>query len=295
MKHSFCTLLSFLAIGLLAGPAWSAETDSEGFESIFDGKSLDGWDGNPDFWSVEDGAITGTTTKEKPTKGNTFIIWRKGEVGDFELKFDYKIVGGNSGMQYRSFEVPNEKWVVGGYQADFEAAETYSGINYGERFRGILAGRGQKTEVTRTADGKVEVKQLEKLADSAELQKSIKKEDWNSYHIIAKGFEFTHKINGKVMSICIDSDEKERARRGILALQLHAGPPMKVQFKNLRIKRTEAPRAKRASRVRPAKRGKRRSSFSPADPATASARTTISPAARCWPRPSKRSWATKRR
>ena len=108
-------------------PALAA--DEEGFEPIFDGKSLEGWDGNPDFWSVRDGTITGQTTAAKPTKGNTFIIWRKGEVGDFELKCQYKIINGNSGIQYRSFEVPNEKWVVGGYQGDFEAGDTYSGIN----------------------------------------------------------------------------------------------------------------------------------------------------------------------
>ena len=76
--------------------------DGDGFESIFDGKTLEGWDGNPDFWRVQDGTLTGQTTKEKPTNGNTFIIWRKGEVGDFELKLEYRIVGGNSGIQYRS-------------------------------------------------------------------------------------------------------------------------------------------------------------------------------------------------
>ena len=170
-----CWTILLLLLGVAWQPARAADdAKDDGFESIFDGKTLEGWDGNPDFWSVKDGAITGTTTADNPTKGNTFIIWRKGETAEFELKFDYKIVGGNSGVQYRSFEVPNEKWVVGGYQADFEAGETYSGINYGERFRGILANRGQKAEVTRTADGKVEVKQLEKLAESADLQKAIK-------------------------------------------------------------------------------------------------------------------------
>lgn len=230
----FCSLCLLL---LLASVAPLAAADSDGFESIFDGKTLEGWDGNPDFWSVQDGTLTGQTTADKPTKGNTFIIWRKGEVGDFELKLEYKIIGGNSGIQYRSFEVPGEKWVVGGYQGDFEAGTTYSGINYGERFRGILANRGTKSEVTRTADGKVEVKVLEKIGDSAELQKSIKDQDWNSYHIIAKGYEFQHIINGKTMSICIDNDEKERRASGILALQLHAGPPMKVQFRNIKLKR----------------------------------------------------------
>src|SRR6187431_1923422 len=155
---------------LLACAAFTFAADDakeEGFEPIFDGKSLEGWDGNPDFWSVQDGTITGMTTAEKPTKGNTFIIWRKGEVGDFELKFEYKIIGGNSGVQYRSFEVPNEKWVVGGYQADFEAGDRFSGINYGERFRGILADRGQKTVIGDDHKPKV----VGSVGDSNELQK----------------------------------------------------------------------------------------------------------------------------
>lgn len=235
------------SILLLAGLAASLRAaDSDGFEPIFDGKTLDGWDGNPDFWSVKDGAITGITTKDKPTGGNTFIIWRKGEVGDFELKLDYKIIGGNSGIQYRSFEVPNEKWVVGGYQADFEAGDGFTGINYGERFRGILANRGTKSEVTRDGD-KVVIKEIEKIGDSGELGKSVKKEDWNSYHIIAKGNELKHIINGKTMSITIDSDEKDRRAKGILALQLHAGPPMNVQFKNIVLKKLDGAEKKGAA------------------------------------------------
>ena len=115
---------------------------------IFDGKTLAGWEGDARFWSVEDGAITGQTTEDNPTEHNSFLIWRQGEVDDFILRFEYKLIGGNSGVQYRSFENPEwEKWVVGGYQADFEAGDRYSGILYGERFRGILADRGQKTVI----------------------------------------------------------------------------------------------------------------------------------------------------
>src|SRR5690242_3264241 len=133
--------------GLMAVAPFAQAEDEPGFKSIFDGKTLENWDGNPKFWSVQDGLLTGQTTAENPTKGNTFIIWRGGQPGDFELRLEYKIVGGNSGVQYRSFEVPNEKWVVGGYQADIEDGTTYSGANYGERFRGMLAGRGDKTVI----------------------------------------------------------------------------------------------------------------------------------------------------
>jgi type 1 glutamine amidotransferase len=205
----------------------------DGFEPIFDGKSLEGWDGDPKFWRVEDGAITGQTTAENPTKGNTFIVWRRGEVADFEMKVEYRIVGGNSGVQYRSFEVPDQKWVIGGYQADLEAGDTWSGTLYGERFRGILAARGQKTVIGE--DGKP--KETGKTGESKELQKAIRKEDWNEYHIVARGFHFTHHINGQLMIESTDEDASDRRASGLVALQLHAGPPMKVQFRNIRLKR----------------------------------------------------------
>jgi type 1 glutamine amidotransferase len=223
--------------GLAAIGMWSnvsVGADDDGWQSIFDGKTLAGWDGNPDFWSVQDGCITGQTTAEKPTKGNTFIIWRKGELADFELKLEYKIVGGNSGIQYRSFEVPNEKWVIGGYQGDFEAGDTYSGILYGERYRGILCNRGQKT-VLKKKDGKFAVEVVGSVGDSKEIQTKIKKEDWNNYRIVAKGFHFQHFINDVATADCTDEDDARRDK-GVLALQLHAGPPMKVQFRNIRIK-----------------------------------------------------------
>ena len=116
---------------LLSSCIHLSAADTDGFRPLFNGKDLKHWDGNPQFWSVRDGAITGQTTKEKPTKGNTFIIWRGGTVANFELKLKYKIVGGNSGIQYRSKDLGN--WVAGGYQGDLEAGNTYSGILYEEK------------------------------------------------------------------------------------------------------------------------------------------------------------------
>ena len=223
-----CGLL--LLTGLCAPVAAQAAEDDADFKPLFNGKDLEGWDGNPKFWSVKDGAITGTTTKENPTQGNTFLIWKEGQVDDFELRLDFKIVGGNSGIQYRSKDHGN--WVVGGYQADFEAGDTYSGINYEERGRGILCQRGEK--VTIEKDG---AKKAERVTESKKLQEAIKKEDWNSYVIVAKGNHLIHKINGNVTAEVIDNQEDKRSMAGILALQLHAGPPMVVQFKNIRIKR----------------------------------------------------------
>jgi len=226
------TILGLAAV-VFAGQAVAAE---KGFEKIFDGKTLKGWNGDPKFWSVQDGAITGKTTRENPTKGNTFIIWEGGKTGDFDLRLDYKIVGGNSGIQYRSFKADGpDEWRIGGYQADFEAGDTYSGICYGERFRGILSLRGKKTTLTVGDDGKLK-KAVEEFAKDADLAKAIKKEEWNGYRIVARGFNISHYINGVKTTQLIDRDKKSRRADGLLALQLHAGPPMTVQFKNIRIK-----------------------------------------------------------
>ena len=245
MKKTITTL--GLAALVFVGQAVAAE---KGFETIFDGKTLKGWNGDPKFWSVKDGAITGKTTKENPTKGNTFIIW-EGKTGNFELRLDYKIIGGNSGIQYRSFKADGpDEWRIGGYQADFEAGDTFSGICYGERFRGILSLRGKKTTLTVGDDGKLK-KEVEEFAKDADIAKAIKKEDWNSYRIVARNFNLSHYINDVKTTQVVDHDRKTRRADGLLALQLHAGPPMTVQFKNIRIK--ELP--KRARKAGNAKEG----------------------------------------
>jgi len=245
MKKTITTL--GLAALVFVGQAVAAE---KGFETIFDGKTLKGWNGDPKFWSVKDGAITGKTTKENPTKGNTFIIW-EGKTGNFDLRLDYKIIGGNSGIQYRSFKADGpDEWRIGGYQADFEAGDTFSGICYGERFRGILSLRGKKTTLTVGDDGKLK-KEVEEFAKDADIAKAIKKEDWNSYRIVARNFNLTHYINDVKTTQVVDHDRKTRRADGLLALQLHAGPPMTVQFKNIRIK--ELP--KRARKAGNAKEG----------------------------------------
>jgi hypothetical protein len=228
MQRKFWQLGLLLALALAAGGLNAA--DDDGFKTIFDGKTLEDWDGKKDFWSVEDGCITGRTTKEKPTSGNTFIIYKGGDVGDFELHLKYKIVGGNSGIQYRSVDKGNN--VVNGYQADFEAGDTYSGILYEEGGRGILCGRGKKVEIG--ADGK----KTESSGPNTneEIVKSIKKEDWNDYVVIAKGNHLIHKINGLQTAEVIDNQKDKAKEKGILALQLHAGPPMTVQFKDIKIK-----------------------------------------------------------
>lgn len=238
MRHHRWHLVLFAVAGLasfvaLQKPAAADSAgDETGFVPIFDGKSLDKWDGNPEFWRVEGGTITGQTTADKPTKGNTFIIWRGGQPGNFELKAEFKIENHNSGIQYRSFEIPDQKWVVGGYQGDIDGERVHVGSIYGEKFRGMLAKRGENTVIGDNHKPKV----VGSVGDSAELKSHVKAGDWNTYHIIARGFHIVQKINGVTMAETTDEDTEMRRPNGILALQLHAGPPMKVQFRNLRLK-----------------------------------------------------------
>ena len=209
-----------------------------GFVSLFNGKDLSGWNGDPALWSVKEGAVTGQTTAEHPARGNTFLIWTNGTVGDFELRCAFCLVPGdsrgfaNSGVQYRSRVIDPANWVVGGYQADMEAGPNYTGILYEERFRGIMALRGEKV-VWDQADKK---RVTGSVGDAGEIEKSIKKGDWNDYVIIAQGNHLQQFVNGKQTVDVTDECEAKRAMSGILALQLHAGPPMMVSFKDIRLK-----------------------------------------------------------
>ena len=226
----------FAVLAVLTVSVSSAESE-EGFKPLFNGKDLSGWDGNPKLWSVKDGAILGQTRADNPAQGNTFLIWRDGLVDDFEIRFSYMATPGNaegfanSGVQYRSKDFGN--WVVGGYQADIEAGDKYSGILYEEKMtRGIMAERGER--VVWSSDGKHVVGSV---GDSKEIQASIKKDGWNDYVIFAQGNHLIHKINGRVTVDVTDKDGAKCVRSGVLALQLHAGPPMSVQFKDIRMKR----------------------------------------------------------
>ena len=237
-------ILPLIALVLFAVPFGRAEE-----KALFNGKDLTGWKGQPEFWSVKDGTLTGQTTKETPVKENTFLIW-DGQVSDFELTFQYKIVDangeakgfGNSGVQYRSKVVKPEYSVVAGYQADFEVGKTYSGILYEEKGRGILAQRGQKVVIKNVDkdpnDPKAKPFKIEvtgEVGKSDEIQAAIKPADWNEYRIVAKGGHLQQFINGH-QTVDVTDETKEGAKSGVLALQLHAGQPMTVQFKDIKLK-----------------------------------------------------------
>lgn len=209
--------------------------DYTGFTAIFDGESLAGWDGDPRFWRAENGTIVGQSTPENVVNPNSFLIWRGGSVADFELKLDWRFAGdsGNSGVQYRSFELPEvAQWVIGGYQADMDAANSNTGLHYGERFRGFLAQPGAVNR--RVADGSRVVGNVG-TRDQAREDALKPAGEWNQYHIIARGNVMIHILNGRVMNILID-DDPARRRAGLVALQIHQGPPMQVEFRNVYLK-----------------------------------------------------------
>lgn len=217
--------------GAAQGQKQTLPDDNTGFVPLFDGKTLTNWDGEPGFWRVENGIITGETTADKKLKKNTFLIWRGGTVANFELKAEFKVTeSANSGVQYRSSLLSDiGPWVMKGYQADIDGKNNYTGMLYEERGRGFLAPRGQFNR--KAEDGTS--KQIGSTGDAEALKAFIKAGDWNQIHIIARGLVLTHVLNGHVMSMFIDEDPKGRLMEGSLGLQLHAGPPMKVEYRNI--------------------------------------------------------------
>jgi 3-keto-disaccharide hydrolase len=245
------TNLHCIIVAALTGAAsFLHAADEGGFKSLFSGRDLSGWDGDKMFWRVESGAIIGETTAEKQPadKKNTFLIYRGGEFGDFELRFKYKVEGFNSGIQYRS--VDKGGWHVDGLQADFEArwqddktapggkADKFSGMFFEENGRMFMGQRGEVVVVRANKENpkKPKIEKIASLGDPAELEKAIKRDDWNDYTVIAKGNHFIHIINGRVMSVGIDEDELNFRKNGILAFQLHSGKPMKIEVKDIRIR-----------------------------------------------------------
>jgi hypothetical protein len=224
----------FTLLLLLSLPALAQSVVEPGFERIFDGRSLAGWDGDPTYWSVEDGALVGTVTPETLLDRNTFIIWRGGELADFELRLEYRITdSGNSGINYRSVEVPGVPYAVRGYQADIHGGDMYTGNVYEERGRTFLALRGQKTIVEPG-----EVAQVVELFGAAtDLQAWVRKQDgWNDVRIVARGGHVQQYINGRLFTEVIDNDQIAGRRKGLLGVQVHVGPPMKVEYRDIRVK-----------------------------------------------------------
>jgi len=219
--------------------------DRTGFEPIFDGTTLNGWDGDRAFWRAENGTLVGQSTPQNVVRQNTFLIWRGGEPRNFELKVQFRMDSTNSGIQIRSTQLPagtqvgdtkiENNWVLKGYQADIDFANQYTGQIYEERGRGFLAMRGQSVWVPDGARPKV----IGNLQNGDELKSVIKVNDWNQVHLIARGNTIIQILNGAVTSVLVDDDVKNRALGGLIGFQMHTGPPMKVEFRNVWLKKLE--------------------------------------------------------
>jgi len=218
----------------------------KGFKTIFNGKDLTGWGGDERLWSVKDGAIRGETTADVKARGNTFLIWQGGETKDFELRLSFRCnASNNSGIQYRSQRITGRarnKWAVRGYQHEIRNQNilpSVSGFIYDEG--GLLGKRGRTCLVGEKAvwgkDGK---RVLETLITADEYKQLFKLNTWNDVVIRCKGNHIQHYTNGKLILDFVDGHEKARLA-GVLALQLHAGKPMWVEFKDIRIKELKSP------------------------------------------------------
>jgi hypothetical protein len=209
-----------------------------GFLPMFNGLDLSSWEGKPGWWRVEDGAITSESTPQKPCPSAHYLMWRGGQPGDFEMRTEFRLFGAsaNSGIQFRSRELPD--WDTSGYQADMEGGDQWTGCLF-EHTRGGVAMRGEKVVIDQ--DG---TKHIAPLGDPKELLGHVKKNDWNSYRIVARGPDIMLEINGVVMCQVTDNQSGVAARDGVIALQMHPGPPMKVQFRNLRIRILDSPKTR---------------------------------------------------
>ena len=215
------------------GPDPYQESDYGGFESIFDG-TLQKWDGDFSLWRVQGNTIIGQTHPGQPVPANTFLIWRGGTVEDFDLKIDFRMSSTNSGLQYRSIELPKEgRWVLKGYQADFDFNNEYTGALYEERGpRGLITKPGDMVQIPKNQRPRI----IGQLRNASEIKKNIRANDWNNMHVIARANVLIHLINGYVTSVVVDDDIPNRRDKGLIGLQIHTGDPMKVEFRNLYLR-----------------------------------------------------------
>ena len=240
----FTALIAFLLFTSAAfaqdQPKPNAPEEPKDMKPLLNGTDLSNWEGDMRMWTYKEGIVRGETTKEIVAKGNTFLVLKDTVLKDFELRISFRIAAGNSGIQYRSKVLPfkegaENKWVVAGYQAEVENTPGKVGFLYHEKGRGWVCNVGDKVEIGEDAKPKV----VGKLGDKDALGKTYKKGDWNDYIIICKGNHVQHYLNGYQTVDVIDNDPKNRLMEGILALQIHSGPPMVVEFKGIRLKQYE--------------------------------------------------------
>jgi len=218
---------------VVAAIAHAQSPPPEGFRAIFNGKDLSGWDGPPGAWRVEDGALTWESTSENPLKDYAYLVWNGGEPENFELRLDFKLSDqANSGVNFRSKLSPG--WRVAGYQADMNGNGWLVGSIYSEPRgfpKALMSQRGEKTVIT--ADGKREP--IEFGGGHGGLGNAYRRGQWNSMRLICQDGVITIYVNDVLMTQLTDNDPKAD-KKGVIALQMHKGPPMKIQFKNIFLK-----------------------------------------------------------
>jgi hypothetical protein len=215
---------SFIIPLLLLFPVLASGAD---WKPLFNDKDLTGWAGDPRLWKVENNVIIGETNDgDKKITKNTFLIWQGGEPADFELEYKARVtVSNNSGVQYRSKVLDSATWSVGGYQMDLHPNPPYLGQLYEEQGRGIVCLRGQH----------VTLGEIPEVSGKLETD-DVNMAEWNTYRIVARGNVLQHFVNDKLAAEITDMHKEKRAAKGVIALQLHAGPAMKAEFKDLRMR-----------------------------------------------------------
>ena len=207
--------------------------DTAVFINIFDGKTFNGWKADTSVWHIENECFVGEVTPNKQIQTNSFLIYTSSQAGDFEFKAKFKISkGGNSGVNYRSEELATIPYALKGYQADIDGENVYTGQNYEERGRGFLAMRGQNATINNSKDAFI----IKTIDNSDTLKSKIKVDDWNEIHLIVKGNNMKHYINGKLMSETTDNDSLNSKLSGLIGLQVHVSKEMKVAYKNIQLK-----------------------------------------------------------
>ncbi len=218
-------------------PATPAADPDAGYVYVFDGKTLDGWTYDPVYWRVEDGCLVGEVTPETLLKRNTFCYKKDLVLKDFELKVDFRVSeGGNSGVSYRNALVEEVPYALKGYQADIDGRNRYTGQNYEERGRQFLALRGQTTVIFPEYVSPTHQQVSEANTPADALAKFITPGEWNQYYIVARGNHLLHYVNGILMADVTDLDPANRSLSGILGIQVHTGPPMKIEYRNFKVR-----------------------------------------------------------
>ena len=207
--------------------------DTAVFTNIFDGKTFNGWKADTSVWHIENECFVGEVTPSKQIQTNSFLIYTRSQAGDFELKAKFKISkGGNSGVNYRSEELADIPYALKGYQADIDGENVYTGQNYEERGRGFLAMRGQNATINNSKEAFI----IKTIDNPDTLKSKIKADDWNEIHLIVKGNNMKHYINGILMSETTDNDSLNSKLLGLIGLQVHVSKEMKVAYKNIQLK-----------------------------------------------------------